>query len=96
MASSSPGLLSSDSEEVAVECPVYVGSAADRLADWCAHDVLQQEASVLAALAHVRERLHALPASTSREQVVGFEAGAVATLVCAVQSQMNQSAACGR
>lgn len=90
------GPLHSDNEEVPVNCPVYAGSAADRLSDWCAQDVLEQEASVLAALAHIRERLHALPATTRPEQAVAFEAGAVATLVCAVQSQVNQSSSCAR
>lgn len=82
-------------EELTVSCPIEAGSIADRLTHWCDQDALQQENAVLEALACCREWLHALPSSTQSGDAVPFPAGAVATLVCSVQSQVNHSARCG-
>ncbi len=74
--------------------PVQTGSVIDRLSQWCAHDCLQQEDSVRAALANCEEALHALPDAVGPGDQAPFDVGAVATLVCAVQSQINQSSQC--
>jgi hypothetical protein len=81
-------------EERRIDCPIHAGSVVDRLTQWCHQDALQQNASVLEALACCGELLHALPASTRPGDLAQFPAGAVASLVCAVQSQLNQSPRC--
>lgn len=81
-------------QEVQTMCPVYTGSTIDRLAHWCQDDRLQQEESVLKALAHAREVLHVLPESLQPEDTVQVQAGALATLICEVQSHLSQSARC--
>jgi hypothetical protein len=62
-------------QELQTMCPVYSGSAIDRLAHWCKADSLQHENSVLEALAHCREVLHVLPVSTRSEDLVQVQAG---------------------
>jgi hypothetical protein len=81
-------------QEVQTMCPVYTGSTIDRLAHWCRDDRLQQEESVLKALAHAREVLHVLPESLQPEDPVEVQAGALATLICEVQAHLSQSAQC--
>ena len=71
--------------------PVDAGSIADRLSQWCRHDSLQREDSVLEALAHCREVLHALPSSVRPHDPATFEAGAVAVLVCEIQDLLSRS-----
>ncbi|KEF42998.1 MAG: hypothetical protein ER33_03790 [Cyanobium sp. CACIAM 14] len=71
--------------------PVEAGSVIDRLAHWCAHDCLQQEDSVREALAICEEALHALPDGLGPGEQAPFRVGAVATLVCAVQSQIDRA-----
>jgi hypothetical protein len=74
--------------------PVESGSVIDRLSRWCALDCLQQEDAVRAALANCEEALHALPDGVGPADQAPFDLGAVATLVCAVQSQINRSSRC--
>jgi hypothetical protein len=74
--------------------PVQAGSVIDRLARWCSHDCLQREDSVQEALALCEEALHALPDAARPGDRAPFDVAAVATLVCAVQSQLNRSSQC--
>jgi hypothetical protein len=57
-------------------------------------DCLQQEDSVREALALCEEALHALPDAVASGDQALFDVGAVATLVCAVQSGINGSSQC--
>ena len=81
-------------QELQTMCPVYSGSTIDHLAHWCKADSVQQENSVLGALAHCREVLHVLPASASPDDLVQVQAGALAVLVCDSQSKLNASSRC--
>jgi hypothetical protein len=82
-----------DQEQQAL-CPVYAGSAIDRLANWCRDDCLQQEQAVIEALARCREILHNMPRSAEPQTMTPFPVGAVATLICEVQSRLNGTGRC--
>jgi hypothetical protein len=81
-------------QEKQSQCPVYMGSEIDRLSNWCKEDCLEQEKAVIEALACCREILHSQSKVIAPQHLALFPIGAVATLICEVQSRMNGTGEC--